>query len=194
MPQVVVAWSACLMSFNGVMLAWLYLNCVSFMPTLVGGLNGSWACSIVSCNMIVSRTHAFISWLSGWHGWVSQQQIQALCGHFLPDFGKRCQLQKLGFSVCDSSHIASSLWDCFVVKLGLRKTAATPTLLACLIVRCSCNGQDGNLEFAALCVSKITAELETVEGRGENPSFHYETRALQIVDSSEGIAVVLTTY
>jgi len=76
--------------------------------------------------------------------------------------------------------------------LGLWKTAATPTLLACLIVRCSCNGQDGNLEFAALCVSKITAELETVEGRGENPSFHYETRALQIVDSSEEIAVVLT--
>jgi hypothetical protein len=34
-----------------------------------------------------------------------------------------------------------------------------------------------------------TAELlETVEGREENPSFHYETRALQIVDSSEGIA------
>jgi len=73
--------------------------------------------------------------------------------------------------------------------LGLWKTAATPTLLACLIVRCFCSGQDGNLEFAALCVSKITAELlETVEGWGENPSFHYETRALQIVDSSEGIA------
>jgi hypothetical protein len=73
--------------------------------------------------------------------------------------------------------------------LGLWKTAATPTLLACLIVRCFCSGQDGNLEFAALCVSKITAELlETAEGREENPSFHYETRALQIVDSSEGIA------
>ncbi len=56
-------------------------------------------------------------------------------------------------------------------------------------MRCFCSGQDGNLEFAALCVSKITAELlETVEGREENPSFHYETRALQIVDSSEGIA------
>jgi hypothetical protein len=39
-----------------------------------------------------------------------------------------------------------------------------------------------------LSVSKITAELETVEGRDENPSFHHETRALQIVDSSEGIA------
>jgi hypothetical protein len=74
--------------------------------------------------------------------------------------------------------------------LGLWKTAATPTLLACLlIVRCCCSGQDGNLEFAALCVSKITAELlETVEGWEENPSFHYQTRALQIVDSSEGIA------
>jgi hypothetical protein len=79
--------------------------------------------------------------------------------------------------------------------LGLWKTAAT-TLIACLIVRCFCSGQDGNLEFAALCLSKITAEPETVEGRGgnPNPSFHHETRALQIVDSSEGIAVVLTTY
>ncbi len=96
MPQVVGAWSACLMSSNGVLLAWLYLNCVSFMPTLVGGLNGSWACSIVSCNMIVSRTHAFISVLSGWHGWVSQQQIQVLCGHFLPDLREEMSAAEAG--------------------------------------------------------------------------------------------------
>lgn len=91
----------------------------------------------VSCNMIVSRTHAFISVLSGWHGWVSQQQIQALCGHFLPDlweemsagiqcvwleshclFIVRLFCSQVGtLENCCYPHIAlpAWLWDVFVV-------------------------------------------------------------------------------